>query len=295
MNSMEKSHSAYDFVLNLIPHLEVDVEKNSATIKKVSQYVDNLNLKMLGKNARGELSLFDEGIIRFPYYSFGSVKSYFHLEYRELVLFAIYKSILGSYSRFLDVGGNLGLHSLFVSKMARCEVLYFEPDPNHYSEALRRFELNDIKNIMINRIAVSNFHGKANFVRLINNTTGSHLEGSKNNLYGPVETFEVTVHKLSAFINKTGRTFAKIDIEGAEADALADLQEEDWTKFDCIVEISNIDSAKRNLKLAGLNRLNLFSQKISWNIASSLEELPHHWDQGSVMITRNPERNFFLN
>jgi len=287
--------NTYDFVLNLIPYLESDVEKYDELIRKITDLITEMNKNLLGENSPGSFEFFNSGKIMFPYYSFGSVKSYFHLEYRELVLFAIYKKILGDYARFLDIGGNIGLHSLVASKISKCQIYYFEPDPKHYLEAEKRFKLNNLNGVVLNKNAISNFEGKTSFVRVLNNTTSSHIFGSKANPYGPLEKFEVSVSKMSRYIADKGRTFAKIDIEGAEVDALKDLTFSDWERFDCVVEITDKASAKGIMDIARLNSLYLYSQKMSWNAASDLEDLPHRWNEGSVLISRSLERKNFLN
>lgn len=292
---MTNPRSVYDVVLSLVPILEVNLEKYNEIIRKISSFVDELNHDLLGEDAIGSFDSTDFGTIHFPYYSFGSVKSYFHLEYRELVLFAIYKKILSNYSRFLDVGGNLGLHSIVASKLSNLEIYYLEPDPIHFKEAARRFEMNNVSSkIHMYDVAVSNFDGLASFVRINDNTTGSHLSGSKSHIFGPTETFEVNVSRLSKFVPRFGRVLAKVDIEGAEFDALSDLSDEDWERFDCLVEITDIQSAQQIMELATLRRLKVYSQKISWKVVSELTELPHRWDQGSVLISRTLERENFL-
>jgi FkbM family methyltransferase len=287
--------NSYNLILTLIPQLERDVVKNRKVILVLSDFIDRLNVSTLGENASGSLEIMDVEKIHFPYYSFGSVKSYFHLEYRELVLFAIYRKILSKYARFVDVGGNLGLHSIVVGKFSSCEVHYIEPDPIHYLEASKRFVLNNLgQRVVMHNAAASNFDGEASFVRVVGNTTGSHIVGSKTNVYGPTETFEVQVSKLSNFVADAGRTLAKLDIEGAEVNALKDLSSNAWEKFDCVVEITDTNSAEGILELAKSKNLRLFSQKISWEIASKLEDLPHRWDEGSVLISKTLNRQDFL-
>ena len=292
---MTNCRNSYDLVLDLVPALESDVVEHAGIIRIISDFVDHLNFETLGPNSKGYFELTDAGKIHFPYYSFGSVKSYFHLEYRELVLFAIYRKILRRYSRFVDVGGNLGLHSIIASKFANCEVHYTEPDPVHYIEASERFSLNDLEqDIFQHNVAASNFDGKANFVRVVDNTTGSHIEGNKINVYGPTETLKVQVSRFSNFISDTGRTFAKVDIEGAEVDALIDLSNDTWERFDCVVEITDTNSAKLIFAMAESRNLKVYSQKTSWSIARKYEDLPQRWDEGSVLISRTLNRDDFL-
>jgi FkbM family methyltransferase len=280
--------------LSLIPTLESDVVKNRDIIEIVSSLINKLNLYTLGEHSNGMFDLMEAKII-FPFYSFGNVKSYFHMEYREMVIFAIYRRILGRYSRFLDVGGNLGLHSIIAGKVSNCEVMYIEPDSVHFSEAVLRFNLNGMsQRVKTHNVATSNFDGIADFIRVVDNTTGSHLAGVKSNTYGPIETFQVKVSRLNSFIAERGRTLAKIDIEGAEVHALNSLTEEDWGNFDCIVEITDANSAKEILLLAEAYKLSVYSQKISWNIALKVDDLPQRWDQGSVLISKNLTSEKFL-
>ena len=287
--------SAYDLILSIIPPLEMDVPRNKKIIEAVSNFVDQINIENIGEGSDGVIYSHEFGKIIFPYYSFGKVKSHYHLEYREFVLFAIYKKILSKYSRFLDVGGNLGLHSIVASKISDLEIHYIEPDPIHFEEARNRFSLNEIGNrIVMKQLAASNFDGQASFVRLNDNTTGSHLSGSRSNVFGPTESFEVEVSRLRKLISQNGRTLAKIDIEGSEFDALSDISDEEWERLDSVVEITDINSAQKIYDLASSKNLKIFSQKISWNIASELSDLPHRWNEGSVLISRQLNRSDFL-
>jgi FkbM family methyltransferase len=292
---MKNEQTVYDFVLSIVPSLENDVQLNKGIIQTVTKVLDQINFENLGENSEGVIHSREFGMISFPFYSFGNVKSYYHLEYREFVLFAIYKKILENYSRFLDVGGNLGLHSIIASKLSKIEIHYIEPDPRHFEEAVNRFSINEIRNrIVMKNVAASNFDGRATFVRLNDNTTGSHLSGSRSSIFGPTENFDVEVSKLSKLISDEGKTLAKIDIEGAEFDALSDISDEEWEKLDAVVEITDIDTAYKIHNLASSKNLNIYSQKISWNVATEIDDLPHRWNEGSVLISKNLKRSDFL-
>lgn len=285
----------YTLVFSLIPKLEQDTVRNKEVIQVISNYVIKLNEVTFGQEADGSFDLIGNSRIIFPFYSFGNVRSHDHLEYRELVIFSIYQSILKMYTRFLDVGGNLGLHSIVASKLSNIELVYIEPDPKHVLEATKRFQLNGIEErVQIHQLAISSFEDSRIFVRVLNNTTGSHLEGRKNRVYGPIETLDVQVSKLHRFISKNGRTLAKIDIEGAESEALGCLSEVEWDNLDCIVEITDLNSAQGILNMSRQNGLNIYSQKISWNLAVKLADLPHNWSEGSVLISKFLVREKFL-
>lgn len=288
--------NAYNLIMNLIPKLEHDVTQNRELIQEISDFVIKLNEAFFGAEANGECAIFGDSKINFPYYSFGNIKSHYHLDYRELVIFAIYRSILGMYSRFVDAGGNLGLHSIVVGSLSNVEIVYIEPDPKHYLEAKRRFDLNGISNrVIMHQVALCSPEESKVFVRVLDNTTGSHLRGLKESVYGPTESFTVQGVELNKFIAPKSRTLAKIDIEGAESEVLGSLSDSDWERLDCIVEITDLNSAKRILSIAKSKKLMIFSQKISWNIAANIEDLPHKWSEGSIVISKKLKGDELLN
>ena len=68
----------------------------------------------------------------------------------------------------------------------------FEPDPGHLTQLQYNLKLNQIETDL-REAAVSLEDGHAEFVRVMGNTTGSHLAGSKSDPYGDLDRFEVTV------------------------------------------------------------------------------------------------------
>lgn len=287
--------NAYNLIMNVIPKLEHDIVQNKELIQEISDFVLKLNEIFFGAASNGKCAIFADSTIEFPYYSFGNVKSHQHLEYRELVIFAIYRSILGMYSRFVDAGGNLGLHSIVAGSLSSADLVYIEPDPKHYLEAKRRFDLNGLTNrIEMHQVALCSPEESKTFIRVLDNTTGSHLQGSKESVYGPIETITVQGSELNKFISPSSRTLAKIDIEGAESEVLGSLSNSVWERLDCIVEITDLNAAKRILEIARCHNLKISSQKISWNIANNIEDLPHKWSEGSIFISKYLTRNEFL-
>ena len=54
----------------------------------------------------------------------------------------------------IDIGANLGLHSIVMSKCGSAVDAY-EPDPNHYDKLMRNLGLNGITNVTVHKAAVS--------------------------------------------------------------------------------------------------------------------------------------------
>ena len=66
--------------------------------------------------------------------------------------------------------------------------------------------------------AVSDQPGEAEFVRVLGNTTGSHLAGAKANPYGKLERFAVPLVPLADMTEWAD--LIKIDAEGHEANMI---------------------------------------------------------------------------
>jgi len=289
---MGDHHDFYECVLSLIPHLEIDQELNRPVIDRLVRSTNEANAFFFGKESEGKTTLGGFGLVNFPFYSFGNVKSYFHLEYRELVIFAIYRSLMSHEITFLDIGGNLGLHSLLVSKLPHKEILYFEPDNEHFSAAQYRFQLNNVSSsVVMHRVALSNYRGEGEFVRVLDNTTSSHLSNASRTPYGPLERTKVDVRRFSDYLNGQEQYLAKIDVEGTEAELLSDLSETHWNNLSCVVEITNELNAREIFRMTKRNHVNVFSQKTSWRKAKRVSDLPWRYDEGSVLLTRHLSRN----
>src|SRR5258708_2926961 len=68
------------------------------------------------------------GALSLPYTKMGAIDSVDLFGLDELIIFSFYRANRARYRRVLDIGANLGLHSIV---MARCgfQVKAFEPDP----------------------------------------------------------------------------------------------------------------------------------------------------------------------
>jgi len=119
------------------------------------------------------------GSLVFPYVEMGNITSLDLFGLDELILFAFYAANRGRYKRVVDFGANIGLHSII---LARCgfEVRAFEPDPAHIELQERNLALNGVRT-ELHKAAVSLDAGHLEFVRVLGNTTGSHLAGAKAN------------------------------------------------------------------------------------------------------------------
>lgn len=225
------------------------------------------------------------GDIRFPYRKMGNIDSLDLFGVDELIMFAFYDANRGRYHRVVDFGANIGLHTLCLAR-AGFEVRSFEPDPLHYDILVENLRLNDVASDL-RKAAVSVTAGQTEFIRVLGNTTGSHIAGAKKDPYGDLERFEVKVEAAEEHLKWAD--FAKIDIEGHEAALLSGLPLQVWQDTDAMVEVGSEDNAKAIFDHFAGSPVNLFSQLTGWKRVEALSDMPKSHHDGSLFISAKPE------
>lgn len=229
------------------------------------------------------------GLIKLPYHEMGAVSSIDLFGMDELILFSYYWFNKNKYKRASDLGANIGLHSIILS---RCgfDVTAYEPDPVHFALLNRNLEINQCFGVKSINAAVSDVAGVANFVRVVGNTTSSHLEGSKDNAYGELEHFEVKTVAVDQVF--AGTDFIKMDVEGAEAKIIAATAREHWSDVEMMLEVGNAKNAASIFEHLRRIGVNAFSQKTGWNRALEFEDFPVSYKEGSLFITTSNEMSW---
>ncbi|MCR4300709.1 MAG: FkbM family methyltransferase [Sulfuricaulis sp.] len=226
--------------------------------------------------------------LNIPFVSFGAVTSDDLFCDNEQVIFDFYEKNGDRYRRALDIGANIGVHSILMARQG-WDVQAFEPDQQHASAFLWQHRLrNDIPLGYFPKLktaAVSDHIGKETFVRVKGNTTSSHLKGDKRP-YGELEEFEVETVDCRPLFDWAD--FAKIDCEGHEARILLTVTPAQAEKVDFMVEIGN----KKNAELIWphFKKLptRLWSQKNDWREVMSFADMPIHHSEGALFIGNNP-------
>lgn len=269
-------------ILNSLPEIHSSHARNSATYLLFDKVVRFLIKNSSLSSTTGSIDLGCFGEITFPFTEMGAVNSLNLFELDELIIFSFYWKNRGLYHRSADIGANLGLHSIV---MSRCgwDVEAYEPDPTHLRLLRRNLELNKVPNVNIFESAVSDNQGTAEFVRVLGNTTGSHLSGAKENPYGDLERFSVKVESINDVFSSVD--FIKMDVEGQERKIILATGSEHWQKTDMILEVGSPENARDIFcHLKKLN-VNSFSQKNGWKPVTSLEDIPASYKQGSLFIS----------
>lgn len=229
-----------------------------------------------------EVQVGEIGKIRLPYEKMGAIDSLDLFGMDELLMFAFYFQNRGRYRRVADIGANLGLHSIL---LARCgyEVESYEPDPAHFEKLQRNLALNDIASCTPHQLAVSEKDGKMQFVRVLGNTTSSHLAGAKPHPYGELKRFDVPVVDVRTIAERID--LFKIDAEGHEAVLLRAIPDEIWKRVDAFVEIGTVENAKAVYQRFQGTGIHIHTQKTGWKSVGSLTEMPTSYKEGGIFVS----------
>jgi len=226
------------------------------------------------------------GNLVFPYHKMGAIDSLNLFDLDELIIFSFYWINRKKYRRVLDIGANIGLHSIILSKCG-FEVRAYEPDPQHFEILQRNLALNNCSNVEPFNAAVSSKTGVMEFVRVLGNTTASHLAGSKPNPYGDLERFPVKVEAIEPLI--TWADLIKLDVEGHEKEIILATNREHWLDTDALVEVENEGNAASIYRhFTGLG-VQLFSQKTNWQLVRDVDDMPTTYREGTFFLTCKSE------
>jgi len=231
----------------------------------------------------GPVELGPFGAIDLPYTRMGAIDSVDLFGLDELLIFAFYWANRGLYRRTLDVGANLGLHSILMARAGFAATAY-EPDPVHFDLLKANLARNRLTTVTAVRAAVSDADGELEFIRVVNNTTGSHLAGAKASPYGPLDKFRVPVRSFATLAADCD--FAKVDAEGHEVVILQSAPPEAWSRLDVMVEVGTADNARALYDHFRRLDVGLYPQKTGWRRAQRAEDLPTSHREGSLFVSR---------
>lgn len=242
-------------------------------------------LKLCHNESEAIFFLGEVGQINFPYFEMGNRNSSHLFGLDELIIFSFYFMNKSRYRNVLDLGANLGLHSLVLKKLGY-EVTSYEPDSQHARQFRKVMKLNSFRDDGLFEKAVSTESGFTDFVRVLQNTTGSHLKGAKES-YGPTELHRVEIVDIREVLNGQKFDLIKMDVEGHEADLITRLNVEDFEDSDIIFEIGSKKNAHVIFEFLSANDISLYTQKNQWNLVKDFSSIPTHHSEGSAFISKS--------
>jgi FkbM family methyltransferase len=277
---------------NLFAYIASNSNLHSRTSDWWERHADlfSAEIELFHSPKNESINLGEIGSIEFPYVSFGTINTTHLFGLDELIIFSWYFKNKDKYAKVLDLGANIGLHSLVLSKLGFL-VNAYEPDPKHFELLEKVVALNHLTKVTVHPRAVSKSNGKMNFTRVLGNTTGSHLSGAKDAPYGELEEFDVDVDGIDTIL-KEKFDFVKMDVEGHEVVLLSAISRENILETEFMLEIGTSENAKLaylEIKRLGLNA---FSQKNNWDLVRSIDDLPTSHREGSLFLTMKPKMDW---
>lgn len=263
-----------------ISHLK-SYSYSSHNFKELKKDIKNIVIKKFKSKVK-KVSLFKDFSFFHPKISFGNISSLNLLEIDELLIFKYYFKNHSSYSKFIDIGANIGLHSIINSKLG-LKVEAYEPDPKHVILMKKNIKKNNTKGIKVYQCAVSTKNSKMLFTRVLGNTTGSHLTGAKKNVYNDVQQLKVKVVQAKKIIKKN--YLVKIDAEGEESKILSSLKKKHFMENDFICEIGSKENAKIIYQKLKKEKMNSYAQKINFKKVKKLKDIPTSYKEGTLFIS----------
>lgn len=123
---------------------------------------------------------------------------------------------------FLDIGANIGQHSLFMSRFAD-QIHAFEPYPPVAGRLKQHIALNSIKNLTLHEVGLSDANGKLLFFAPGGSNKGVGSFDSDSQQRGNTPTGELAIVRGDDYFENHGIgaiDLIKIDVEGFERKAL---------------------------------------------------------------------------
>lgn len=268
-------------LLSVIPELVPYLRRGTQTYALLDN-VAQATVLASGFATDGRDNLGEIGLLTLPFREMGAITTLDLFGLDELILFSWYWANKERYQRVADLGANVGLHSIIMGKVG-WSVDAYEADPQTVEVLRENLELNNLDQVRVHNIAVSDKTGHVDFVRVLGNLTGSHISGDKDNPYGDLEKFTVPTVDISSIMQKVD--FIKMDVEGSEARIIEATIHRDWINTDVVLEIGSENNATRIFSHLNLLGVKMYAQKNRWEEVEVADHLPFHHSEGLVFCS----------
>ncbi len=191
---------------------------------------------------------------------------------------------------FLDIGANVGYFSLMIAhRFPETKVYSFEPNPNNLKSIKANSKLNNLSNMQIIDLCLSDLPGKVEFAVPPENESGW---GRMNGTNTPLENFTKINSQASSldhlllegFFGKSVPSLIKIDIEGFEEKALRGGQQ----LINLYKPVLCVELNETCLKENGSSSLRIMNLILSWGYEA------FYIESGKLVKTRIPRPGYRL-
>ena len=279
-----------DFFLNLASNFRFHARSEDYFNSLESNLLSTVD-QFHSRTSGDELFFAELGVIRFPFFEMGQIDSAKLFGLDELIIFSYYYANRSRYKKTLDLGANIGLHTLVMKKLG-FQVTSYEPDLVHLAQIKKVMKLNSIGTDGLIPRAMSDKRGTMEYIRILGNTTGSHLLGSKEEVYGATEIVSVEVDDILEVLSQGKFDFVKMDVEGHEVVLLNRITAQSIATTDIMLEIGSEKNAKDIFRILSDKNIPAYAQKINWSRVEKLDDLPSHHTHGSLFLSMQGPPNW---
>lgn len=220
-------------------------------------------------------------VMTIPLFRFGSSVTTLNLfDYKELSILALYQRFLNKFTKFLDLGSNIGVHSLAATILG-ATVRSWEPDVTVSGIQQQIFQRHGLSCTQV-AAAAGVKSGRVDFIHLNDNQTGSHIAGKKPEPYGSLTTHEVEVRDVRG--DMEWADLVKMDVEGCESEILTQTSYETLAKSLILCEVTSFEAARELYRYLDSAPVSLYCQKRGWQKPKSIHEMPSHHSHGSLVV-----------
>ena len=142
-----------------------------------------------------------------------------HEKYNETQILDFINRYKSKIDLFIDIGANIGLHSMVAANDADTLVLAIEPELNNVQKIIKNKALNNLNNVQILTIAAGEQIGY-NYLNI--NDGWNNGKHSLVNTFGSNKQLTTTlpIDSLESIYNQYHKIMVKIDVEGFELQAV---------------------------------------------------------------------------
>ncbi len=220
--------------------------------------------------------------LKWKFQKLGNVDSLSYFNIYQFIQYAFFYANRKRYKVVFDVGSHIGGDSIILDKFGY-KVNSYEPDRESYKNQVENIKINKSKNIKLFNLGLSDKKGKMKFVKIINNSFSNHIVDSKQS-YGPIQYENISTITFRDIKEKPD--LMKINIEGHEIKLIPSIDESLWDSCDALIELHGEESVKSIFNyFKNFKKINIFSQKISWNRVSKIKEMPINYKEGVIFVS----------
>jgi FkbM family methyltransferase len=132
---------------------------------------------------------------------------------------AIFSKLISKTSSFIDIGANTGLYTLVAGAInSKCNIISLEPNPLVFKKLAKNVHKNNLANVQLKELALSNFDGIGELHIPDEASMASLNKKGFRGLKGKIVTVKIT--QLQTLISSEQIELMKIDVEGFEPEVL---------------------------------------------------------------------------